>query len=225
MQALRLGRTAEPIGAPERLTRMKLSERQLTIGIISCTGLIILALQCVAPPLLIFDSAFGPLWMSRVRHGLIDLGVPTHFVTHHAVFLLLHVPDWCVLIVMAFCLGLNTRRLAKIAAFSFIIWLPVMDFVLSIWYHFADGGTWPDATKKAVLFGFNVRILPAALTLLFGFAAWSLGRRLNRRKQPGHCLRCDYNLTGNVSGICPECGTTVPAGITAAVNEGSGRPE
>ena len=25
---------------------------------------------------------------------------------------------------------------------------------------------------------------------------------------PGHC-RCGYNLTGNVSGTCPECGTPV----------------
>jgi hypothetical protein len=23
---------------------------------------------------------------------------------------------------------------------------------------------------------------------------------------PGHCRRCGYNLTGNVSGACPECG-------------------
>lgn len=23
---------------------------------------------------------------------------------------------------------------------------------------------------------------------------------------PGHCRACGYNLTGNVSGICPECG-------------------
>jgi hypothetical protein len=24
---------------------------------------------------------------------------------------------------------------------------------------------------------------------------------------PGHCQRCGYDLTGNESGICPECGT------------------
>ena len=23
----------------------------------------------------------------------------------------------------------------------------------------------------------------------------------------GHCRKCHYNLTGNTSGICPECGT------------------
>jgi hypothetical protein len=29
-----------------------------------------------------------------------------------------------------------------------------------------------------------------------------------RRIPPGHCQNCGYNLTGNVSGICPECGKT-----------------
>jgi len=27
---------------------------------------------------------------------------------------------------------------------------------------------------------------------------------------PGHCQKCGYNLTGNESGRCPECGTEVP---------------
>lgn len=30
------------------------------------------------------------------------------------------------------------------------------------------------------------------------------------RVRPGYCPRCDYNLTGNTSGRCPECGWTLP---------------
>lgn len=31
-----------------------------------------------------------------------------------------------------------------------------------------------------------------------------------RRRRPGEwCVYCNYNLTGNVSGVCPECGTAV----------------
>jgi len=29
------------------------------------------------------------------------------------------------------------------------------------------------------------------------------------RTPPGHCRKCGYDLTGNVSGRCPECGTPV----------------
>ncbi len=39
-------------------------------------------------------------------------------------------------------------------------------------------------------------------------ALWWLDRR---RFPAGHCQTCGYNLTGNVSGRCPECGTTVKA--------------
>lgn len=28
--------------------------------------------------------------------------------------------------------------------------------------------------------------------------------------QAGYCGQCGYNLTGNISGICPECGTKIP---------------
>lgn len=37
-------------------------------------------------------------------------------------------------------------------------------------------------------------------------------RRLNART---HCLSCGYNLTGNTSGVCPECGTRIAARVKA----------
>lgn len=39
-------------------------------------------------------------------------------------------------------------------------------------------------------------------------AYWVAGRGM-RSPAPGFCEKCDYNLTGNVSGKCPECGTPV----------------
>lgn len=33
-----------------------------------------------------------------------------------------------------------------------------------------------------------------------------------RRVLPGHCRACGYDLTGNVSGRCQECGAACPAG-------------
>lgn len=42
-------------------------------------------------------------------------------------------------------------------------------------------------------------------------ALWAHKRDLERirAKQRGLCRRCGYNLMGNVSGTCPECGTPV----------------
>jgi hypothetical protein len=37
-------------------------------------------------------------------------------------------------------------------------------------------------------------------------ACWWFGRQ---RPLPGMCGRCGYDLTGNASGVCPECGTRV----------------
>ena len=39
--------------------------------------------------------------------------------------------------------------------------------------------------------------------------AW-LFHRDRRRIPPGHCLRCGYDLTGNTSGVCSECGAPTP---------------
>lgn len=45
--------------------------------------------------------------------------------------------------------------------------------------------------------------------LLFGSVSAFFYHRLQRRRRAGHCLKCDYNLTGNTSGICPECGERI----------------
>ena len=50
----------------------------------------------------------------------------------------------------------------------------------------------------------------AALPPLVAPALWlrraALRRRRARRAAAGRCARCGYDLTGNVSGVCPECG-------------------
>lgn len=38
-----------------------------------------------------------------------------------------------------------------------------------------------------------------------------IGALYRKRTAPGHCQTCGYNLTGNVSGICSECGEPVNA--------------
>jgi hypothetical protein len=49
--------------------------------------------------------------------------------------------------------------------------------------------------------------------VVFLMACAGLGAELEDECKPeGLCQNCEYNLAGNVSGICPECGTPVPGG-------------
>ena len=52
-----------------------------------------------------------------------------------------------------------------------------------------------------------VWVLAAAAGLATGILWWR-----DRRREPGHCQKCDYDLTGNESGVCPECGTPIKPG-------------
>jgi len=70
-------------------------------------------------------------------------------------------------------------------------WLPS-----SLWNH----EIWTNVESYEVAFW--PALMPAAAWLV-----WSL-LALRRRTQPSnHCVACGYDLTDNVSGVCPECGT------------------
>jgi len=103
-----------------------------------------------------------------------------------------------------------------------------MDTETSMLVHIGWGGARPPAPgwHRWVSYGFvlpsrNPRVLPLtvrATTTDYVVPCWlvllvaaaptaALWRRDRRRIPPGHCETCAYNLTGNVSGRCPECGS------------------
>ena len=55
----------------------------------------------------------------------------------------------------------------------------------------------------------NGFIIPLWIPTLIVVVATVFFHRRARPKRPGHCLKCDYNLIGNESGVCPECGTSI----------------
>ena len=66
--------------------------------------------------------------------------------------------------------------------------------------------SWPSAGSRRILLP-----LWPAVPLLAAYPALAFIRgpvRRYRRWRKGLCTYCSYDLTGNVSGTCPECGTT-----------------
>jgi hypothetical protein len=69
---------------------------------------------------------------------------------------------------------------------------------------------WPGSLLRASPGYWHIYIpLWLPLVALLPPTLW-LWHRDRRRPRPGYCRRCDYDLTGNVSGVCPECGTPIP---------------
>jgi hypothetical protein len=59
----------------------------------------------------------------------------------------------------------------------------------------------------------EVAVVPYPIVaMLFAIAPWVWTWRWHRDHRStsfARCIRCHYNLTGNTSGVCPECGTAV----------------
>lgn len=77
-----------------------------------------------------------------------------------------------------------------------VVWIAPMAYVLV--YH----GRQYEGVALAVL---PLGLLLFITSLLIGTEYARSGSVPER----GHCRRCGYNLHGNVSGICPECGTAL----------------
>ena len=72
-------------------------------------------------------------------------------------------------------------------------------------------GSWGSSSGSfgmgRVAFSDYIPIWPSAIALAIPTAVLCL--LIPRHYPAGHCQNCGYNLTGNVSGVCPECGTKV----------------
>ncbi len=75
-------------------------------------------------------------------------------------------------------------------------WHPPPGWVWSFDYHVIAGYT-------AFQFGIPLWVPFLILAVPSAWLFWSDHRR---RKRAGHCEKCGYDLTGNTSGKCPECG-------------------
>ncbi|HEY8748942.1 MAG TPA: hypothetical protein VIM11_13255 [Tepidisphaeraceae bacterium] len=94
--------------------------------------------------------------------------------------------------------------------------MSLSSFLLSFIYASGDDykHTYPDTH-------YGVIVPHAAFMLLFGSFGMVWLRRVirdtvhRRRSARGLCVSCSYDLTGNTSGTCPECGKAVAEKATA----------
>jgi hypothetical protein len=72
-------------------------------------------------------------------------------------------------------------------------------------------GAWPAAKDPYRRHRLTLVVPLWFVTVVTAAAPLGLVLRRFRQREPSHprCLACGYNLTGNVSGVCPECGRAI----------------
>ncbi len=102
------------------------------------------------------------------------------------------------------------------ANFTFPIWgvarePSTLGSLLHLAYEWNSGLGMYGTGRKFQSYHLGVRTWPLFI-LLSAYPVVALIRgpiRRHRRRTKGLCVKCGYNLTGNVSGICPECGERI----------------
>ena len=81
-----------------------------------------------------------------------------------------------------------------------IVKVKISDFSI----HYAGG--WRKETWRSTHISIPFWVISLLLGMWPAIAFIRGPYRRYRRRKKGLCLTCGYNLTGNVSGVCPECG-------------------
>jgi hypothetical protein len=77
------------------------------------------------------------------------------------------------------------------------------------WDNYPNRGIWVDVGPIGAMRTMGL-LIPLILPFILASAPTAYLFWRDRRHIPqGHCQKCGYNLTGNTSGICPECGEKI----------------
>jgi hypothetical protein len=113
----------------------------------------------------------------------------------------------------------QTRYAASVSGggFAFETYVESPDPPILGWYFGHDFNDYPDpdhtwriidrGRRSGVVFPcWSVLLLSSLLPVW-----WAIRARTKPAMNRSTCSTCGYDLTGNVSGVCPECGTAIPA--------------
>ncbi len=105
-------------------------------------------------------------------------------------------------------MGIVFRVLLSIVAGLFVMIATSYSFFAWGWYNLSPNMTFfvgDRGVDTVIVFAIIVMsgiITSVGLMMLFV--------RFRKNRLTNHCEVCDYSLTGNVSGTCPECGMVIP---------------
>jgi len=111
-----------------------------------------------------------------------------------------------ILPIAAFFASRSCRRFLVFTVFGCLGMAPL----IANWWSIAsrDAWAWSDTQLKwligACTLGMAASAVVCRLAAMLGMRFWDR----NKTQEP-LCSTCGYNLTGNVSGICPECGKAI----------------
>jgi hypothetical protein len=122
---------------------------------------------------------------------------------------------WTIVWSVWLCAGLNAKQwhISKSVKHS-VIGLPILLGGMSAVARLHSKWVEISAIKQMVSSPWILAVIPAILSMGVGIlGAMTLSRvdravrKARAKLKENSCRKCDYNLRGNVSGICPECGT------------------
>lgn len=82
---------------------------------------------------------------------------------------------------------------------NFGVWLPAEEWSWWAWPHLSDYGVMVPVWLLVVCLSIST------------FLLYRIERQRKRRRLANYCAHCGYDLTGNQSGVCSECGKRVVA--------------
>jgi len=111
----------------------------------------------------------------------------------------------------------NYRASVGYGFFRFRVWddpttIPNLPFAKRIRGPVSDRNLWHFQlfrNSRRRMLDFPAWLLPLPFAIYPTIAFIRGPYRRYRRRKNGLCLKCGYDLTGNVSGICPECGEQI----------------
>lgn len=78
---------------------------------------------------------------------------------------------------------------------------------VDVYWTVENGFQWRPVIRNSQR-GASYVLIPLWIPALLAGAAALYFHRKSRKNPPGHC-ECGYDLTGNTSGVCPECGKRI----------------